>query len=130
MGGIVKSSEKSSRPFKSGHGSVVKSTEKVIIEAKIGKTKCNILTEVVPINLPLLLRKESLKRAETHLNIHQHKATMFGEKIQLEMTSTGHYCVDIIGQRENEEVMYSKSSFKGSDSDNKNRMLFESAKPV
>ena len=53
--------QESHRPLKFGHGSLVYSYKLVTIAAKIGKTNCKIRAEVVPIELPLLLSKESLK---------------------------------------------------------------------
>ena len=42
------------------------SEESVIIPAKIGETVCKIKIEVVQNGVPLLLSKESLKRAKNH----------------------------------------------------------------
>lgn len=66
------------------------------VSAKIGQTKCHIETEVVPVDIPLLLSKTSLKRAKTELDIENDKATMFKKPVPLEITSSGHYCVSIV----------------------------------
>ena len=60
---------------------------------KIGNTDCNIDTEVVKSDIPLLLSKTSLKRAGTVLDLKKDKATMFEEPVELEFTSNRHYCV-------------------------------------
>ncbi|XP_034552315.1 uncharacterized protein LOC117821880 isoform X2 [Notolabrus celidotus] len=86
---------KSARSFKFGDGRVVYSTKKVSIPAVIGQTKCKIETEVVPVDIPLLLSKTSLKRASAVLDIENDKATMFKQPVKLELTSSGHYCVKI-----------------------------------
>lgn len=39
------------------------------LPAKIGLTKCHIETEVVPVDVPLLLSKMSLKKAGTVLDM-------------------------------------------------------------
>ena len=86
----------SKRAFKFGDGRVVHSTKKVKVPAKIGQTKCHIETEVVPADIPLLLSKTSLKRAKAVLDIENDKATMFQKPVPLEITSSGHYCVNIV----------------------------------
>ena len=85
----------SNRPFRFGDGQVVKSFKQVVLPAKIGSTKCSIKTEVVKANIPLLLSKESLKRADTVLDLKNDTAEMFGEPVKLHFTSSGHYCIDI-----------------------------------
>lgn len=85
----------SHRPFKFGDGKVVYSVKRVKIPAKIGNTKCNIETEVVPVNIPLLLSKTSLKRAGTVLDMENDSAVMFNQPVKLDFTSSGHYCVSI-----------------------------------
>ncbi|XDV39471.1 hypothetical protein PO909_008715, partial [Leuciscus waleckii] len=86
----------SHRPFKFGDGKVVYSGKRVKIPAKIGNMKCNIETEVVPINIPLLLSKTSLKRAGTVLDMEIDSAVMFNQPVKLDFTSSGHYCVNIV----------------------------------
>lgn len=77
----------------------------------IGQTKCQIATEVVPVDIPLLLSKTSLKRAGAVLDIEKDKATMFKQSVKLELISSGH-CVDIRGNNnpaeneiQNDEVL-------------------------
>ena len=85
----------SNRGFKFGDGAQVKSTQNVVIPAKIGETCCKIATEVVDVDIPLLLSKESLKRAGTILDLNKDKAIMFAKPVNLNFTSSGHYCIDI-----------------------------------
>lgn len=75
---------KSARPFKFGDGRVVHSTKKVTIPAIIGQRRCQIETEVVPADIPLLLSKTSLKRAGAVLDIENDKAIMFKQPLELE----------------------------------------------
>ncbi|CAB4022650.1 Hypothetical predicted protein [Paramuricea clavata] len=124
----VLSTQKSHRPFKFGHGSLIYSDKVVTIAAKIGKTNCKIKVEVVPIELPLLLSKESLKRAGAELDIPNDEAILFGEKLKLELTSSGHYCVSIMGNQnkdEVEDVMYSKTTFQGMNDAEKRKKLLK-----
>lgn len=101
--------EKSARPFRFGDGKLVQSTRKVTIPATIGKTKCNIETEVVPADIPMLLSKTSLKRASAVLDIAQDKAMMFDQPVKLELTSSGHYCVNLRKERINNESQFKQS---------------------
>lgn len=87
--------KQSARPFRFGDDKVVYSIRKVTIPARIGHTKCKIETEVVPANIPMLLSKTSLKRASAVMDIAHDKATMFKQPVKLELTSSGHYCVNM-----------------------------------
>ena len=85
----------SKTPFKFGDGKTVYSNQLIKFPAKIGTHDCFIEAEVVDCELPLLLSKESLKRAKTVLDLNKDKVTMFGEQIDVNFTSSGHYCVNI-----------------------------------
>ena len=97
------SDKQSARPFRFGDGKVVHATRKVIIPVKIGQTKCKIETEVVPADIPMLLSKTSLKRASAVLDIVHDKAAMFEQPVELELTSSGHYCVNLRDDSDAEE---------------------------
>ena len=92
----------SKRSFKFGDGVQIQSTKNVIIPAMIGKTPCKIDTEVVDVDIPLLLSKTSLKRAGTVLDLVNDKATMFQHPVTLDFTSSGHYCVDLQDSESND----------------------------
>lgn len=99
MSGVNRDSvdtHESHRPFRFGDGQVVHSFKHASIPAKIGNTYCKIDTEVVKSDIPLLLSKSSLKKAGTILDLRNDKATMFNEPVELEFTSSGHYCVNIL----------------------------------
>ncbi len=87
--------KESNKSFRFGDGVKVKSTSCVAIPAVIGETQCVIHTEVVESEIPLLLGKPSLKRAGTVLDLPNDKATMFQKPVILDLTSTGHYCIDL-----------------------------------
>ena len=86
----------SNKMFKFGDGKVVQSTRLITIPARIGNVDCYIQTEVVPTDIPLLLSKTSLQRAGTILNLKEDKAEMLNQNLNLESTSSGHYCVSIL----------------------------------
>lgn len=81
--------------FKFGDGRKVAALKKAIIPIKIGDKKCNIETEIVEENIPLLLSKSSLKKAGAIIDMQNDKATMFGKETKLCLSTSGHYCIDI-----------------------------------
>ena len=86
----------SRKVFKFGDGKTVESCKTAIIPVKMGQKRCNIQTEVVDADIPLLLSKESLQKAGTVLDLKNDTAEMFGKPIQLDLTSSGHYCINIL----------------------------------
>ncbi|CAG2196704.1 unnamed protein product [Mytilus edulis] len=86
----------SSRAFKFGDGKVVNSFMRATIPAQIGSINCKIETEIVKADIPLLLSEASLKKAGTVLDLKNHRAFMFNIPVELEFTSSGHYCVNIV----------------------------------
>ncbi|CAG2196706.1 unnamed protein product [Mytilus edulis] len=86
----------SSRAFKFGDGKVVNSFMRATVPAQIGSINCKIETEIVKADIPLLLSKASLKKAGTVLDLKNDRAIMFNKPVELEFTSSGHYCVNIV----------------------------------
>lgn len=84
--------------FKFGAGPSHRSTGSVSFPCTIGKTSCRITADVVDCNIPLLFGRHSMKKAGTVLHLDEDRATMFGEPIELETTTSGHYCVPLHSQ--------------------------------
>lgn len=82
--------------LKFGDGKLVYSFQRATIPAIIEGTRCSIETEIVKSDIPLLLNKSLLKKAETVLDLKNDRATLFNQPVNLEFTSSGHYCVKII----------------------------------
>ena len=80
--------------FKFGDGRKVKSEESVIFPLVTPDKKCKI-KEIVKDNIPLLLSKSLLKKAQTVIDLDNDKATILGKEINLHQSITGHYCIDI-----------------------------------
>ena len=57
-------------------------------------------------DIPLLLSKASLKKAVACLDLKNDKALMFGQVIHLQLTLSGHYCVDIRSAEDFERKPY------------------------
>ena len=81
--------------FKFGGGTVLQSTKKVTFPCVIAGTECEIQTDVVSSEIPLLLSKDSMKKAKVKLDLENDCASIFGKDVQLQCTSSGHYCVPI-----------------------------------
>ncbi len=89
----------STAAFKFGNGEPVMSEKKVIIPAVIGSKKVNLETDVIDADIPLLMSKAAMKKAETVLNFNEDSVTMFGEQQQLLKTSSGHYAIPLTKSR-------------------------------
>ncbi|XP_078490921.1 uncharacterized protein LOC144747058 [Ciona intestinalis] len=81
--------------FVFGDGMKVISHRAACIPACIAGVKCQITTEIVNKNIPLLLSKTSLKKAETLIDLKNDKVTMFRNDVNIKNTTSGHYCVSI-----------------------------------
>ena len=95
--------ERSSMNFKFGDGRKVASIEKVTIPATIGEQPVRIRADVVREEIPLLLSKKSMKKAETNIDFKTDTISMFGSQQRLITTSSGHYAVPL-GQRATSEI--------------------------
>ena len=96
--------------FRFGDGQQVQSEQQVTIPAIIGGTKCTIETDVVESKLPLLLSKNSLKKAQTVLDMNSDTAKMFGQPVQLFQTSSGHYCVNLLSNNRESQFLANQVS--------------------
>ncbi|CAG2236150.1 unnamed protein product [Mytilus edulis] len=81
--------------FKFGGGTVLQSTKKVTFPCAIAGVECEIQADVVTRDIPLLLSKDSMKKAKMKLDLENDSANIFGKDVQLQSTSSGHYCVPI-----------------------------------
>ena len=81
--------------FKFGDGRHVKSSGCVYIPAVIGKEVVRIKTDIVEDDIPLLLSKESLKKAKAELNFNQDTINILGQKLKMLETTSGHYVLPI-----------------------------------
>ncbi len=81
--------------FKFGGGRRLKSKEKVTFPCEIAGVKCNITTDVVESDIPLLLGKPSMKAAKVKLDLENDSASIFGHQVELQCTSSGHYSVPL-----------------------------------
>ena len=86
----------SSQSFKFGGGEKLVSVGLFTIPAKLAGEDIYIRTDVVESDIPLLLSLDSMKKADIVLYTKEDKATAFGKEIDLNFTSSGHYCVSLV----------------------------------
>ena len=87
---------KSNAVFRFGGGERLKSMEKVTIPCEIAGVRCKLTTDVVDRDIPLLLGKPAMKKAKVKLDLENDCATIFGKTVDLQCTSSGHYCIPIV----------------------------------
>ena len=81
--------------FNFGNGAAVNSSRKVVLSVTIGSKNVKLETDVVDIEIPLLMSKAAMKKANTVLEFDQDRVIMFGEEKTLLITSSGHYAIPI-----------------------------------
>ena len=81
--------------FKFGEGNSIQSEGKVKLPAIIGSRNVTIETEIIQANIPMLLSKEAMKKAETIINFNTDEIEMMGESHQLVSTKSGHYAIPL-----------------------------------
>ena len=86
---------KSTKPFRFGDGRKVHSHQTAVIPAMIGNHKIFIKTDIINADIPLLLSKTAMKRAQIQLNFKNDTITFLGEEIPLQTTSNGLYYLPI-----------------------------------
>lgn len=89
----------SDKKFRFGDGNIVKSSEVARIPITLGSHKVLLDVDIVEKEIPLLLSKKSMKKCKAIIDTEEDIVEVFGEKIKLMNTSTGHYAVPITSQR-------------------------------
>ena len=102
--------ENTNSVFRFGDGQLLNSIKCVILPCEFAGKFVTIRTEIVNSNIPLLLSKQSMKKAGMKLNLVNDTAVVFGNEIKLTNTASGHYSVPIYRTPTRERVhavMYS-----------------------
>ena len=87
--------EDSSNSFRFGDGNSLKSSKRVTFPAKIGEKNIMIKTDVIASDLPLLLSKEAMKKANVKIDFSNDVVKILDQKVNIVFTSSGHYAVPI-----------------------------------
>ncbi|KAJ8036178.1 hypothetical protein HOLleu_20072 [Holothuria leucospilota] len=65
-----------------------------------------------------------MKKAQCEINLNNDTAKFLGQTIQLQSTSTGHYCIDILGTDvETDSEVFTNSTFEGLDDKERKKRL-------
>ena len=88
-------SEPSSRVFKFGGGTQLKSEGEYVIPAVMAGTETRIKTDVVDSDIPLLLSRTAMKKAQVKLDLENDSAEVLGKTVALDISASGHYCLPI-----------------------------------
>ena len=86
--------------FKFGSEDIYKSLYKVKVPAQIGTKRVFIETDVITTDIPMLLSKKAMKKAQTEINFKNDTISMFGERQKVVITNSGHYGIPL--DRKNE----------------------------
>ena len=86
--------------FRFGGGVKLKSLRTYIIPIEMGGKKLSLKTDVVDSEIPLLISKSSMKKARITINTDNDTAEILGNRVKLQSTSSGHYCVNINPQHD------------------------------
>ena len=81
--------------FRFGDGIEVNSTEIVKFPAVIGTKKAMIKANIVKNDIPLLLSRTLMKRAQMVLDFETDTGEVLGNKVDLHCISSGHYCLPL-----------------------------------
>ena len=87
--------EEGIKTFKFGGGEKLKSLGTFELPAHLAGKPVMIRTDVVASDIPLLLSKEAMKKAQVKLNLVADTAEILGTEVSLNHTSSGHYCVSL-----------------------------------
>ena len=89
------SDEESTTSFRFGDGNLVKCEKTVTFPAKIGYKNIMIRTDVIDTDLPLVLSKSAVKKANAKIDFSNDTVSMLDQKINIVFTLSGHYAVPI-----------------------------------
>ena len=87
--------QESQSVFRFGDSPPVVASEKVLLPIQIGNVNLLLETEIVSSDVPLLLSKETMKKAKAKLNFDKDTIELFGEVQHMVCTSSGHYAIPI-----------------------------------
>ena len=103
--------EKGEKMYKFGGGVKLKSCALVTLPAFIGGVEEVIVTDVVESDIPLLWSTKDMKTAQVILNFKNDTAEINGRLVDLQNTSSGHYCVPLLAN----EVLVSEVFVTGTE---------------
>ena len=118
-----------SRKYVFGDGEEVNASKCVDVPVFLGNAKATLSIDVVPVSIPLLLSKKSLKRGNAKIDFENNVLTILDEVVPLEDTPRGHLIVllcklhDIDGSVV-ERIMFS-SDFSSDDTEQNTKKVLK-----
>ena len=86
--------ERSETIFKFGNGKIYHSIKRITIPVVIAGQHVLLTTEVIENDIPLLLSKDTMKKANTYIDFANDKIIL-NKKVPVKFTTSGHYCIPI-----------------------------------
>ena len=86
---------KSGKHFKFGGGEVLGSLYTVDFPCRIAGREVRMVSDVVSSDIPLLISKKSMKKAGAVLDLVNDRVRFFGKWITCDVTSSGHYTINL-----------------------------------
>ena len=87
--------KKSSNSFRFGNGKSLNPEKMVTFPAQIGKEDIMIKSDVIDSDLPLLLSKSAMEKANVKIDFSNDVVNMLNQKTNIVFTASGHYAVPI-----------------------------------
>lgn len=87
-----------SNVYRFGDGNEVTSTQTATIPAFLGLREIGISTDIVEKDIPLLLSREAMKKANMSIDFKDDTASVFNTVVNLNVTKSGHYTVPLTRQ--------------------------------
>ena len=114
--------------FRFGDGQVYDSNRTVVIPIHFGSQKAQLEVNIVSCNVPLLLSRLSLKRANSKLDFSNDKINILGEQVPIHISNSGHYCISLsrttnCTTRDTEKIFFTSPVVTGDTTGNKTKVL-------
>ena len=93
---LVQGPKASNKSFQFGNQGILKSKAGYTIPAYLGGNPVMIDMDVIQSDIPLLLSKDAMKKANMALYLADDEAEVFGKRISLSTTSAGHYVIPLL----------------------------------
>ena len=102
-------SNSSDHKFRFGVGKTFQSKKEVILPMYIDDIQILMKTQVIEAKIPLLISRNSLKKANASLNFEKDTLNILGKQISLKITTSGHYCIPLrkaLSKNGSEEIFF------------------------
>ena len=103
--------ERSETIFKFGNEKICHSFEQITIPAVIAGQNMLLTIEVIENDIPLLLSKDTMKKANTYIDFANNEIIILNKEVPVKFITSGHYCIPIgkIVDNNHEDILKSES---------------------